>query len=228
MSVSGNYLPSVFGSSIEALVRMYGPIREVPVATLVDLEHINTSNPSTLSDNQPLDIPKELWLLTDHLYNFGMRKENLLKQSGFEKDLEEIRTHLDCCRGGKLPGSVYSIAEALLIFLEALPEPVIPYAFYQRALECCNNYMLCKQVIFQIPKSHRNVFTYISAFLRELLRNSNENKLDAKTLATLFGTLFLRAPRNKEAGLSRRSVNQLTQKKARFMYNFLINEFGPD
>ena len=37
MSVSGNYLPSVFGSSIEALVRMYGPIREVPVATLVDL-----------------------------------------------------------------------------------------------------------------------------------------------------------------------------------------------
>lgn len=37
VSVSGNYLPSVFGSSIEALVRMYGPIREVPVATLVDL-----------------------------------------------------------------------------------------------------------------------------------------------------------------------------------------------
>lgn len=37
MSVSGNYVPSVFGSSIEALARMYGPIREVPVATLVDL-----------------------------------------------------------------------------------------------------------------------------------------------------------------------------------------------
>ena len=37
VSVSGNYIPSVFGSSIEALVRMYGPIREVPVATLVDL-----------------------------------------------------------------------------------------------------------------------------------------------------------------------------------------------
>ena len=45
-------------------------------------------------------------------------------------------------------GSIYSVAEALLIFIEALPEPVIPYAFYQRALECCNNYMLCKQVRF--------------------------------------------------------------------------------
>lgn len=227
VSVSGNYLPSVFGSSIEALVRMYGPIREVPVATLVDLEHINASNPSTLSDNHPLEIPKELWLLTDHLYKYGMRQENLLKQSGFEKDLEEIRGHLDCCRGGKLPGSVYSIAEALLIFLEALPEPVIPYTFYQKALECCNNYMLCKQLIRQIPQSHLNVFTYISAFLRELLQHSNENKLDAKTLATLFGTLFLRAPKNQEAGISKRTVNQLAQKKARFVYNFLINEFGP-
>jgi len=228
VSVSGNYLPSVFGSSIEALVRMYGPIREVPVATLVNLEHIDSSNPSASPDSHPLEIPKELWLLTDHLFNFGMRQENILRQSGFERDLEAIRTHLDCCRGGKLPGSIYSVAEALLIFLEALPEPVIPYAFYQRALECCNNYMLCKQLIFQMPQSHQNVFTYISSFLRELLLHSNDNKLDAKTLATLFGTLFLRAPKKKEAGLSKRNVNQLTQKKARFMYHFLVNEFGPD
>lgn len=227
VSVSGNYIPSVFGSSIEALVRMYGPIREVPVATLVDLEHINPLQPSTLSDNEPLEIPKELWLLIDHLYGSGMRQENILRQSGFEDELEDIRSHLDCCRGGKLPGNVYSVAEALLIFLEALPEPVIPYAFYQRALECCNNFILCKQLIFQIPQSHRNVFTYISAFLRELLLYSNDNKLDAKTLATLFGTLFLRASKNKEASLSKRAINQLTQKKARFMYHFLINEFGP-
>lgn len=38
------------------------------------------------------------------------------------------------------------------------------------------------QLILQIPQSHRNVFTYLSAFLRELLLHSNDNKLDAKTL----------------------------------------------
>lgn len=227
VSVSGNYIPSVFGSSIEALVRMYGPIREVPVATLVDLEHINPLTPSTSSNAEPLDIPKELWLLIDHLFKFGMNQVNILRQGGLQGELEEIRAHLDCCRGGKLPGSVHAVAEALLIFLEALPEPVIPYAFYQRALECCNNYKLCQQLIFQIPQSHRNVFTYISAFLRELLLRSDDNKLDAKTLATLFGTLFLRAPLNNEAGLSKRAINQVTQKKARFMYHFLVNEFGP-
>lgn len=36
-----------------------------------------------------------------------------------------------------------------------------------------------------MPQSHRNVFTYISAFLRELLLHSNDNKLDAKTLGKL-------------------------------------------
>lgn len=29
-------------------------------------------------------------------------QENILRQSGFEDELEDIRSHLDCCRGGKL------------------------------------------------------------------------------------------------------------------------------
>ena len=37
-------------------------------------EHINPLTPSTLSDNQPLEIPKELWLLIDHLFKCGMRQ----------------------------------------------------------------------------------------------------------------------------------------------------------
>ena len=50
------------------------------------------------------------------------------------------------------------------------------------------------QLIFQIPQSHRNVFTYLSAFLRELLLHSNDNKLDAKTLGeyNLFPSYFFR------------------------------------
>ena len=38
------------------------------------------------------------------------------------------------------------------------------------------------QVLKQIPKSHRNVFKYLCAFIRELLLHNDENKLDAKTL----------------------------------------------
>ena len=37
ISVTGNYLPSCFGSSLDTLVNLHTYIREVPVAELVDL-----------------------------------------------------------------------------------------------------------------------------------------------------------------------------------------------
>ena len=41
ITVTGNYLPSCFGSSLETLVHLHTYIREVPVAQLVDLVCIN-------------------------------------------------------------------------------------------------------------------------------------------------------------------------------------------
>lgn len=48
-------------------------------------------------------------------------------------------------------GSNHSVAEALLIFLEALPEPVICYELYQRCLECSQDSRLCRQVGLGAP-----------------------------------------------------------------------------
>ena len=45
-----------------------------------------------------------------------------------------------------LAGGLHSVAEALLMFLESLREPVIPYKYYNKCLECANNFTLCKQV----------------------------------------------------------------------------------
>lgn len=44
-------------------------------------------------------------------------------------------------------GSNHSVAEALLLFLESLPEPVICYRYYSSCLECANNYLLSSQVM---------------------------------------------------------------------------------
>ena len=48
--------------------------------------------------------------------------------------------------GRELPGSTYSVASALLTFLAALADPVVPFALHQRCMECYNNTTLCKQV----------------------------------------------------------------------------------
>lgn len=43
-------------------------------------------------------------------------------------------------------GSNHSVAEGLLLFLDALPEPVVPYSFYQQCLDCCSNASQCEKV----------------------------------------------------------------------------------
>ena len=52
VSITGNYLASCFGSSIEALVYMIKPIREVPTESLIDLvsyQHWSARCPQTPS-----------------------------------------------------------------------------------------------------------------------------------------------------------------------------------
>lgn len=69
-----------------------------------------------------------------------------------------------------------------------------------------------------MPQSHRNVFTYISAFLRELLLHSNDNKLDAKTLGKLnhlhFNVITLKDSSDWDV-LRRRQIVPLARTHAR-------------
>ena len=45
-----------------------------------------------------------------------------------------------------IAGSIFSVGEALLLFLESLPEPVVPYRFQSKCMDASQNYTLCKQV----------------------------------------------------------------------------------
>lgn len=51
----------------------------------------------------------------------------------------------------------HSVAEALLLFLESLPEPVICYSAYQNCLECSGSYTASKQVRGSVKHQHTRV-----------------------------------------------------------------------
>ena len=85
--------------------------------------------------------------------------------------------------------SIHSAAETLLIFLESLREPIIPFNLYQRlsskkmlghltciiftyyrstcgrCLECSHNYLQCKQLASHLPSTHKRVFDYLTGWL---------------------------------------------------------------
>ncbi|TFK03218.1 Inositol polyphosphate 5-phosphatase OCRL-1 [Platysternon megacephalum] len=229
LTISGSYLPSCFGTSLEALCRMRRPIREVPVTKLVDLgedsflekeKSLLQMGPSDSEDasERPLQVPKEIWLLVDHLFKHACHQEDLFQTPGMQEELQQIIDCLDTSIPETIPGSNHSVAEALLIFLEALPEPVICYELYQRCLDCSHDSRLCRQVISHLPRCHRNVFRYLMAFLRELLKYSEDNNVSANMIATLFTSLLLRPPPN----LMSKQTPQDRQRAISFLLGFLL------
>jgi len=207
ITISGNYLASSFGSSLEYLVSFVTPIRLVG----------RCSTPASKSER--LSIPKELWHIVNHIYLHGLDEEGLFLQSGIQPEMEQIREILDT--GGSFDeykGSIHSMAESLLRFLESLVEPVISVALYKQCLDNSHSYLQCKQILSFLPAVNYNVFYYIMAFLREVLLHSKKNKLTTEKAALLFSSVLLRSP----AGNKVRLVNEnVRSKRAAFISHFL-------
>ncbi|XP_050788053.1 type II inositol 1,4,5-trisphosphate 5-phosphatase isoform X2 [Gopherus flavomarginatus] len=220
LSVLGNYLPSCFGSPIQTLCYMREPIRDMSAESIRELTLLPLQTTHDIfRDEKPLDIPKELWMMVDHLYRNASQQEDLFQQPGLRSEFEQIRDCLDTAMLDTLLGSNHSVAEALLLFLESLPEPVICYSLYNNCLNCANSYTLSRQVVSMLPMCHKNVFNYLMAFLRELLKNSGKNHLDVNILASIFGGLLLRPP-------PQHPTPDVTEKRKaqQFIEQFLLRE----
>ncbi|CAL8356126.1 unnamed protein product [Merluccius merluccius] len=229
ITISGNYLPSCFGTSLDSLCRMKKPIREIPITKLIDLVRARERERERSKVNflvvegagneeKPLKIPKEVWLLVNRLFTQSCQQEDLFQTPGLQEELQNIIDCLDTSIPDAIPGCNHSVAEALLIFLEALPEPVVCYELYQRCLDGSHDSRLCKQLVSQLPRAHRNVFRYLMAFLRELLKHSHYNNLTASLIANLFASLLIRPPPNLVA----RQTPQERQRGIDFILGFLM------
>lgn len=222
ITVNGTYQRSCFGCSIEVLVNLNMPIREVPVGKLIEME---SKRDQCISNQSTYSIPKEIWFLVDHIYLHGLKEPNLFEQPGLHSEVLQIRDWLDSGSIDPIPGSIHSVAEALLLLLESTADPIIPYNLQSVCLRASVNYLQCKQIVMELPEFRKNVFLYLCEFLQEALQHSAENGLDAKTLSTLFGAIFLRDnPNLVQEPQSRINKQVIDKKKAQFVYHFLIND----
>ncbi|XP_014262113.1 inositol polyphosphate 5-phosphatase OCRL-1 isoform X2 [Cimex lectularius] len=226
ITVTGEYHRSCFGSSLETLANLVVPINEVPPEKLAEME--NNRMAYGHGFNSEHQIPKEIWFLIDHLHRYGMKQPLLFINAGLKSEFEGIRTWLDNWSLEPLPGSVYSVAESLLLLLESTAEPVIPYELHAKCLDASSNYTQCKQIVQQLPVISQKVFIYICLFLRELIYHSDDNGLDIKTISTLFGGIFLRdlGLKNRDqmskSWFSQQSAQD--KKKSTFVSHFLVND----
>uniref|UniRef100_A0A2K5MVG3 phosphoinositide 5-phosphatase n=1 Tax=Cercocebus atys TaxID=9531 RepID=A0A2K5MVG3_CERAT len=219
LSVSGNYLPSCFGSPIHTLCYMREPILDLPLETISELTlmPIQTGDDGSQLES-PMEIPKELWMMVDYLYRNAVQQEDLFQQPGLRSEFEHVRDCLDTGMIDNLSASNHSVAEALLLFLESLPEPVICYSAYHNCLECSGNYTASKQVRGSTEQHVVSPRPRGAEGTETAGKIQQKNHLDENILASIFGSLLLRNPAGHQ------KLDMTEKKKAQeFIHQFLCN-----
>ncbi|XP_068949270.1 rho GTPase-activating protein 24 isoform X2 [Petaurus breviceps papuanus] len=138
----------------------------------------------------------------DFIRQWGLKEEGLFQLSGKANLVKELRDAFDY---GEKPSfdsntDVHTVASLLQLYLQELPEPVIPYAKYEDFLSCANllskkEEMGVKELAKQVkslPVVNYNLLKYLCSFLNEVQSYSSANKTSVQNLATVFGSSVLR------------------------------------
>lgn len=217
VSITGTYLKSCFGQTLTYLVLHSAPIRQV-----TDGEPPSTSC---------LAVPKELWRIVDYIYNQGMDVKGLFTERGNPSEVELIRECLDT--GASFEHfSVHSMAEAMIQLLDSLQEPVISMDLLPEVdFGTANLQIWGRRFLEQLPAMNYNVFVYIISFLRELLKQSDSNRLKPADLALVFSGCLIRPWEQAKAQLymdsgfeTKKLSNFSTMNVQAFLLHFLATD----
>ncbi|XP_051819720.1 rho GTPase-activating protein 24 isoform X2 [Antechinus flavipes] len=138
----------------------------------------------------------------DFIRQWGLKEKGLFRLAGQANLVKELRDAFDY---GEKPSfdsntDVHTVASLLQLYLQELPEPIIPFAKYEDFLSCANllikeEEMGVKELMKQmknLPVINYNLLKYICSFLNEVQTYSSANKTSMQNLATVFGSSILR------------------------------------
>ncbi|RNF25379.1 putative inositol/phosphatidylinositol phosphatase [Trypanosoma conorhini] len=184
-------MPSVFGNSLENISLLGNEVCLTAYGLEGDLEQLR----KVLRPQ----LPKELWFLSEAIYERGARQPDLFTENGSAETCTAVMRHLDT-RCEPLPAEfdIQSVATCFITFLQSLQEPVVPFALYAAAIAAGKAGGRTPLVFVQqqLPPPHANVWIYVCALLAFLLRpvNARSNGLTPRILAKLFSDVLLVRP----------------------------------
>ncbi|EPY26489.1 phosphatidylinositol-bisphosphatase [Angomonas deanei] len=194
-------VPSIYGNSLENVL-LLGSL------PCVDAYQAKVDHAVLLNTLQP-QIPKELWFLVDAVTKQPLEKGYFTASSIDTDTSHAVMAYIDST-AAPLPAphepgafDVLCVADCILVFLQNLQEPVVPFALYDAALAAGKAKGKAPLAFLaQLPAIRANLFVYLMSFLNFLLRQQHaENDLTAPLLAHVFSVVLIRRPTSAE-GLS--------------------------
>ncbi|GBG34153.1 Inositol polyphosphate 5-phosphatase, putative [Hondaea fermentalgiana] len=205
--VSSAFAPTCFGVDLARLARTHHPF----AASADDIKVCRLDREARLGADkaaQPLRLPKELWWLCNFLWNFDLLKVSQIfvmsARLANPDKLRAVRRAIDAGHelvpededGASVTAShamAHAVATIIIEFLQALPEPVVPFALFPRFdMENQSMDVWGRRFLDQLPPLNHNVFIYIITFLREIVKCRPYNDIKPSDLAAVFAHVLLR------------------------------------
>ena len=264
ITVTGTYHRGSFGMNIDTLCKTNVPIPSMPNNDRLQLDRKydktdkftpaeekgeatnhekcenELKNQYDVETCKPHKVPKQIRSLCGLLQELDCFKTpKLFQKLGSPEEFIVLRDWVDAGLLGKGPTvSVHTVAETLLIFLDALNEPLIPFEFFHRCLEKSCDFNETQTILALLPTHHKNVFNHIRNFLHQVLRHSSTRYNDEQMLAKIFGNIVLRDNECVECKITGQSAccmhgtsvvamtkqRLIENQKTSFMYQFLRNK----
>ncbi|KAJ5074827.1 rho/rac/cdc gtpase-activating protein [Anaeramoeba ignava] len=134
------------------------------------------------------------------------------------EDLKELFDKSDDIQIEEITKSPHDVASLLKLYLNELPEPLIPWKFYDSFIssdEIQEIWLKMKKfrtIVSSIPKSNYKTLLLICQHLNKVSKHSQQNNMNSKNLSIVFGSLLLKDPRDSKSSLIRRSTVSLLTK----------------
>ncbi|KAG8952901.1 hypothetical protein FRC04_003352 [Tulasnella sp. 424] len=174
VSVAGNFRRTCLGNDLSWLASLSDPVRDI--------------DPSTVNDNHGPSAPKEVMRLVSWLMSNAATEERLFLEPGSkDESLKALDTGTEFPES-KSPTFTLSVGEALLELLKSLREPVVQWKYHALCATVTSRDQAF-EVIERFPPASTNVLVSVTAFLHFSLQEPN--KARAKSLARVFGSIFL-------------------------------------
>jgi hypothetical protein len=151
----------------------------------------------------------------------GLRAEGIFTNSGNDGLVREIRGEVNRNMSVLTRGDANVLGSLIKLWLHDLPNPIVPIEMAGTFIERGDRGQF-RGFLELLPSLHQRTLTYLSEFLKDVLKNAEYNGLERSDLATVFGPCIVNPLRSaggdaqivqKLTGLSVAFCNQLLQER---------------
>ncbi|XP_078369096.1 rho GTPase-activating protein 24-like isoform X1 [Oculina patagonica] len=166
-------------------------------------------------------VPLIVKKCVDFIKANGLLEEGLFRLPGQAKNVAELK---DAFNRGEIPelecnkAEVHSVASVLKSYFRELPEPLIPYDYFEvflTAARCYEMYegdgvIAIQKQLKTLPRPNYILLAYLCRFLFEVQEHCQQNKMNVRNLAMVFGPNILRSG-SEDPRVMMESTNLVTE-----------------